>query len=92
MFTKILNAKLLDEAVEVLVLYLDGFIIPEASFSIVSFVLSANLIPKQLNAVSAILRVAFSSVGRDLSPMKQSASTVNFLNLTSTVGRLIPTL
>nr|GLL17791.1 Os06g0555101 [Ipomoea trifida] len=71
---------------------LDGFTIPETSLRMVSFVFWASLIPTHPNADSPRFRAVFSSEGRALSPTWQSASTVKCSNLTSTVGRLIPTL
>lgn len=49
--------------------HLDGFIMPEASFKIVSFVVSANRIPTKPKAASAVFRSAFARVGSALSPM-----------------------
>lgn len=72
--------------------HLEGLMIPEMSFNMWRFVLSASFTPKQLKAISARFRAAFGSVGRALSPTKQSASTVKFLNLTSTLATSIPTL
>lgn len=72
--------------------YLEGLMMPEASLRMVSLARSAKRIPRQLNADSARFRAAFGNVGRALSPIKHSASTVKFSNRTSTVGRDIPTL
>jgi hypothetical protein len=50
-------------------IYLDGFISPYASLSIVSFVLSDKLIPTIPRADSAMFLAAFGRVGRALVPM-----------------------
>lgn len=49
--------------------HLDGFMMPEASFKIVSFVVLANRIPTKPKADSAMFRTAFARLGRALSPM-----------------------
>ena len=48
---------------------LDGLIMPEASFRMVSFVRLANRIPSRLRADSAKFKAAFGRVGRALVPM-----------------------
>ena len=66
--------------------------IPEASLRIVSLVVLAKLKPNKLRPLPAMFNATLGNVGRALFPMWQSASIVNFSNLTSTVGNFIPTL
>lgn len=49
--------------------YLDGFIIPETSLRIWSFVVLVNLIPTIPKASSAMFRATFGRVGRALLPI-----------------------
>lgn len=72
--------------------YLFGFMTPETFLRIVSFFLCPNLMPMAPNADSTMLRVVFVSVESPRSPTRQLASTVKFLNFTTTVGSVIPTL
>jgi hypothetical protein len=65
---------------------------PEAFLRIVSCVLLVVLIPQTPRSDSKMVNATFGSVGKALLPTKESASTVKFLNLNSTVGSLIPTL
>lgn len=65
---------------------------PEAFLRIVSFVLLVVLNPNRPISDSRMFSAVFGKVGKALLPTKESASTVKFLNLTSTVGSLIPTL
>lgn len=48
---------------------LDGLMMPEASFRMVSFVLLANWIPSRLRADSAIFKAAFGRLGIARFPM-----------------------
>lgn len=59
--------------------YLDGLIIPLASFRIVCFAFPAKLIPRQpLRTDSTMFRATFGKVGSARSPDKQLPSTVKF--------------
>lgn len=71
---------------------LEGLIMPETSLSIVRVVIFAKRTPTSPKADSAMLSTVLARVGRARVPTWHLACTFRCSNLTSTFGRLIPTL